>query len=177
VRKYLVAVLVAALAITACGPAQVDPDPSATEETVTAPCEDVDTPPTAEEENNVQTIVPTTYCDGTISVTEDGEVECAESVNSFEITVDSTVKGFEGEEIQTKYYPDPDNVYGFTRINWSGPVKAHVIIVDGSKWAFVDNPDAGGQGNTELVASLLNRTDWGAVTADTRVEACGWMKV
>lgn len=172
-RTPLIAGFALALALTACSPRETTPDPTpSAEKTVTAPCEDVEAPPPVKEENDVQTLVPTRYCDETIGMTAEGTVECA--VSSFEITVDSVVTGFQGEQVETKYYPDPNNVYGLTRINWSGPIKAHAIIVDGAQWAFVDSPSS--SKNTELVASLLNRTDWGAVTADTRIEACGWMR-
>lgn len=174
-RVHLIAGFALALALTACSPGGNNSNPtSSAEKTVTAPCEDV-APPPVKENNDVQTLVPTKYCDETIGVTAEGTVECAESVSSFEITVDSVVTGFQGEQVETKYYPDPNDVYGLTRINWSGPMKAHAIIVGGTQWAFVDSPSS--PKNTELVASLLNRTDWGPVTADTRVEACGWPRV
>lgn len=114
-------------------------------------------------DNGINTLEPTTYDDFAVKV-ENGKVTCEPNVGKLELPLDGELKGFVGP-MSVKRLP------AFTRITWD-TLGAHAVIVNDTKWAFVDGPGPN-TGRKEPIAkgSNLALATWGPIT---KLVVCGW---
>lgn len=117
-----------------------------------------------DKERKVNTVKPTTVCDYAVLV-KNGKVTCNPDVGALDLPAGGgDLKGFIGPMEVLRYEQ-------LIRINWD-ELSAHVLIINDTKWAFVDEPGPNTERKTpNALATLLNKSDWGSVN---KLVACGW---